>query len=146
MDDKYYNNIKQYLIENESTKLAKEYSKNKNDLNTNFEVGRELTLAGKHYGESIINKYSIKLSDELGKGYTPTRLRYYRRFFVVFSKCPTLSDKLSYSHYCKIIWLSENEINYYIKVSKIAKNMKLFLKKYYKINIRRYRNIYERIR
>lgn len=40
MDDKYYNNIKQYLIENESTKLAKEYSKNKSDLNTNFEVGR----------------------------------------------------------------------------------------------------------
>ena len=115
MEDKYYNNIKRYLIDNENTKLIKEYSKNKSDLNTNFEVGRELTLAGKHYGESIINNYSKKLSNELGKGYTPTRLRYYRRFFEVFSKYPTLSDKLSYSHYCEIIWLSESEINYYIK-------------------------------
>lgn len=28
-----------------------------------------------------------------GKGYTQTRLRYYRRFYEEFSKCPTLSDE-----------------------------------------------------
>lgn len=28
-----------------------------------------------------------------GKGYTQTRSRYYRRFYEVFSKCPTLSDE-----------------------------------------------------
>lgn len=35
----------------------------------------------------------------------------------MFSKCPTLSDKLTYSHYCEIIWLNNNEMNYYIKIS-----------------------------
>lgn len=80
-------------------------------------MGKLLSEAGRHYGEGIIKEYSIRLSNDFGKGYTPSRLRYYRRFYDVFSKCPTLSVKLSYSHYCEIIWLSNNEINYYIKIS-----------------------------
>ena len=55
-----------------------------------------LSDAGKRYGEGVIKEYSIKLTRELGKGYTPSRLRYIRRFYEVFSKCPTMSDKLSY--------------------------------------------------
>lgn len=36
----------------------------------------------------------------------------------MFSKCPTLSDKLSYSHYCELIWNDDfNKINYYINIS-----------------------------
>ena len=117
MQDNYYNNIKNYLVNNETIKLVKDYSKNRSDLTTYYNIGKELTLAGKHYGEGIIKKYSKRLTNDLGKGYTPTRLRYYRRFFEVFSKCPTLSDILSYSHYCEIIWLNEEEIKYYVKIS-----------------------------
>ena len=36
----------------------------------------------------------------------------------MFSKCPTLSDELTYSHYCEMIWLDENQINYYIMICK----------------------------
>ena len=32
----------------------------------------------------------------------------------MFSKCPTLSDKLTYSHYCEVIWMKKEEMNYYI--------------------------------
>ena len=54
----------------------------------------------------------------LKKGYTQSRLRYFRRFYDVFSKCLTLSDKLSYSHYCELIWSDDfNKINYYIYIS-----------------------------
>ena len=108
----YYNEIKKELIDNEINKRIKSYSINKSDLNTYYNVGKMLSEAGKHYGEEIINKYSKRLTNDLGKGYTPTRLRYYRRFYIVFSKCPTLSDKLTYSHYCEIIWLNFDEINY----------------------------------
>ena len=45
-----------------------------------------LSKAEKYYEESMIYKYSIKLTNELGKGYTQTRLKYYRRFFEVFFK------------------------------------------------------------
>ena len=113
----YYDEIKDKLINNEIVKKAKDYSKNRSDLNTYYEVGKLLVDAGKHYGEGIIKKYSLKLSNDLGKGYTQSRLRYYRKFYLVFSKCPTLSDKLSYSHYCEIIWFDENKMNYYIKIS-----------------------------
>lgn len=113
----YYNEIKNQIINNEITKKVKDYSKNKSDLNTYYNIGKLLFEAGKHYGEGIIREYSIKLTNEFGKGYTQSRLRYFRRFFEVFSKCPTLSDELTYSHYCEIIWLEEIEISYYIKIS-----------------------------
>ena len=114
----YYDEIKKELINNEITKRVKDYSKNRSDLNTYYKVGQILSKAGKHYGEGIIKEYSKRLTIEFGKGYTQSRLRYFRRFYEVFSKCPTLSDELSYSHYCEIIWLEENQINYYINVAK----------------------------
>ena len=113
----YYNEIKTKLIENENYAIIKDYSKERYKLNTYYEVGRMLSDAGKRYGEGVIKEYSIKLTRELGKGYTPSRLRYIRRFYEVFSKCPTMSDKLSYSHYCEIIWLAETQINYYITIT-----------------------------
>ncbi len=57
----YYDEIKEQLINNEVYKKVKDYSKNKSDLNTYFEVGKLLVAAGKHYGEGIIKQYSIKL-------------------------------------------------------------------------------------
>ena len=113
----YYNEIKTQIINNEVTKRIKDYSKNRSDLNTYYNVGKLLSEAGKHYGEGIIKEYSKKLTKEFGKGYTQSRLRYFRRFYIVFSKCPTLSDKLTWSHYCEIIWFEELKINYYIKIS-----------------------------
>ena len=113
----YYEEIKRELINNEVYKRVKDYSKNRSDLNTYYMVGKLLSEADKSYGESIIKKYSIRLTKELGRGYTPTRLRYFRKFFNVFSKCPTMSDKLSYSHYCEIIWLDGDMMKYYIKIA-----------------------------
>ena len=113
----YYDEIKQELINNEIYKKAKDYSKNKNDLKICYNVGKLLSEAGKHYGECIIKDYSKKLTNDLGKGYTQTRLKCYRRFFNAFSKGPTLSDKLSFSHYCEIMWLSDAEIDYYMMIA-----------------------------
>ena len=113
----YYNEIKTQIINNETTKRIKDYSKNRSDLTTYYNIGKLLSEAGKHYGEGIIKEYSNKLTKEFGKGYTQSRLRYFRRFYIVFSKCPTVSDILSYSHYCEIIWYDELKMNYYMKVS-----------------------------
>ena len=113
----YYNEIKTEIINNEITKKVKDYSKNRSDLNTYYNVGKLLSEAGKHYGEGIIKEYSKRLTSEFGKGYSTTRLRYIRRFYEVFSKCPSMTDKLSYTHYCEIIWFDENKINYYIKIT-----------------------------
>ena len=112
----YYETIKQEFISNEIYKRVKDYSKNQNDLKTYYNVGKMLCEAGKHYGEGIIREYSKKLTIELGKGYTQTRLKYMRQFYIIMQKSPTVSDKLSYSHYCEIMWLNIDEINYCIKI------------------------------
>ena len=114
----YYKEIKNELINNEITKKVKEYSKNRSDLTTYYNVGKLLSEAGKHYGEGIIKEYSRKLTKELGKGYSVTQLKYIRRFYNIFSKSQSMTGLLTFTHYCAIIWFEDiNEINYYIKIS-----------------------------
>ena len=113
----YYNEIKNELLNNEITKKVKNYSINRSDLTTYYNVGKLLKEAGKRYGEGIIREYSKKLTNEFGKGYTMTNLKYFRQFYV-FSKSHTVCDQLTWSHYRTLLSLSdENTIEYYIKIS-----------------------------
>ena len=112
----YYNEIKNELVNNEITKRVKDYSKNRSDLTTYYNVGKLLSEAGKHYGESIIKKYSKKLTSELGKGYTTTNLKLMRQFFA-FSKSHTVCDLLTWSHYRTLLTLrDDNKVNFYTKI------------------------------
>jgi hypothetical protein len=86
MEDKYYKNIKELLINNEVYKRVKDYSKNKSDLTTYYNVGKELSEAGNHYGEGIISKYSAKLTKEFGKGYGKRNLWLMLRFYLLNEK------------------------------------------------------------
>ncbi len=56
----YYNEIKNELINNEINKTVKNYSINRNDLNSYYNVGKLLLDAGNQYGESIIKEYSLR--------------------------------------------------------------------------------------
>ena len=77
----YYNEIKTELLNNEINRKIKNYSINKNDLNTYYNVGKILSAAGKHYGEGIIKEYSKKLSKELNKTYSYRSLNYMIKFY-----------------------------------------------------------------
>ena len=75
-----------------------------------------LSEAGKHYGESIIKKYSIKLTAEFGKKYNTTMLKRLRQFYVMIQKGAPLGHQLSWSHYRVLIPLKDTvKINYYIE-------------------------------
>ena len=114
----YYNEIKNELISNEINIRVKKYSINKSDLNTYYDVGKILNKAGKRYGESIIKKYSNKLSSEVGKKYNETNLKRMRQFYWKIEKGATLWHQLSWSHYKLLIALETiEEINYYSKVA-----------------------------
>lgn len=80
----YYNKIKKELINNEITKKAKDYSKNRSDLNTYYNVGKMLSEAGKHYGKSILKDYSIRLSQELNNKYDVSYLNKMKNFIYSF--------------------------------------------------------------
>lgn len=114
----FYNEIKNELINNQLYKKAKDYSKNRNDLETYYKVGKLLCDAGKHYGEDIIKNYSLKLTQELGKGYTPTNLRYMKQFYLFEEKYHAVRDDLTWTHYREIMKLKDiNIVNYYIGIA-----------------------------
>ena len=116
----YYSSIKELLINNELTKKIKDYSKNRSDLLTRYEVGKLLIEAqgGEEkakYGNMLIKKYSEKLTKELGKGYTETNLKYRRQFYLFIQKGHTLCDELTWSHYRELLKINEyDEAEYYI--------------------------------
>ena len=116
----YYNEIKNELINNEVYKKVKDYSKNKNDLKTYYNVGKLLYDAGKHYGENIIEKYSKKLVVDINKKYNKRTLFRMKQFYNLFKskKVSALPTQLSWSHYCELLPLSNIEIiDYYISIT-----------------------------
>ena len=115
----YYNEIKNELINNEINRKVKSYSINKSDLNTYYNVGKLLLAVGNQYGESIIKEYSIKLTEEFGLGYSQRNLRNMRQFYKVSQKWQTVSAKLSWSHYCEILWFDDNKFQYYVKIAEL---------------------------
>ena len=115
----YYEEIKTELINNEITKKVKDYSKNRSDLNTYYNVGKLLSEAGKHYGEGIIKEYSKRLTNEFETKFGITLLKRIRQFYIVIEKGATLSHQLSWSHYCELLPVNSiDKINYYIKITK----------------------------
>ena len=85
----YYNEIKEQIINNEITKRVKDYSKNRSDLTTYYNVGKLLSEAGKHYGEGITKEYSKKLTCEFGKGYGLSNLKKYEKILYHIFKKPS---------------------------------------------------------
>ena len=114
----YYTEIKQELINNEIYKKVKDYSKNRSDLQTYYNVGKMLSEAGKNYGERIVEEYSNKLVKELNKKYNKRTLYRMKQFYEIFKdeKVSTLWTQLSWSHYRTMFSIKNfDKIKYYIK-------------------------------
>lgn len=136
----YYTEIKEQIINNEITKKIKDYSKNRSDLTTYYNIGKLLKEAGKHYGEGIIKEYSKKLTKEFGKGYGLSNLKNMRKFYILFSKSQAVPDQLTWSHYIELLKLDDiDSVNYYIDIS-----VKLNLS-YRKLHEKIKNNEYERL-
>ncbi len=118
----YYNEIKKELTNHEIYVRVKDYSRNKHELETYYNVGKLLIEAQggekrAKYGDGLIKEYSKKLTEELGKGYTTTNLKYMRSFYLLIEKSHAVSDILSWTHYRYLLSIEDiNEINYYIQI------------------------------
>ena len=121
----YYELIKQELINNEIYKKVKDYSKNRSDLKTYYNVGKMLVEAqgGENrakYGDGLIKEYSKKLMNEINKKYSYRNLMYMRKFYIIFKDeiMNALHSQLSWTHYREVIGLNDiDKINYYIQIS-----------------------------
>ncbi len=118
----YYTEIKETLVKNEIYKKAKDYSKNKSDLNSYYEVGRLLVEAqgGEErakYGNRLIREYSERLTKELGKGFQSSNLKRMRQFYLLVKNGVSLRHQLTFTHYRSLFSLNNvQEINYYLYI------------------------------
>ena len=77
----YYTEIKNKLINEEIYAKVKDYSKERNKLNTYIEIGELIYNANNKYGDKVIKEYSNKLSQELNKKYSVRYLFDFRKLY-----------------------------------------------------------------
>ena len=119
MEEDYLYNIKTEIINGNAKVAAKNYQINNVKLTMNYNIGKELAEAGKHYGEGIVKKYAKELTEEFGKGYTYSELNRMIKYYVMVQKLGPLAPILTWSHYLKLLVLNDiNEIKYYINITK----------------------------
>lgn len=71
---------------------------------------------GSGYGTQTLKELSKILAAEFGKGFSVSNIQFMRRFYQVYRKQQTMSVKLSWSHYCELLSISEEDKrNFYEK-------------------------------
>ena len=82
-------------------------------LNTYWNIGRiisehEQTVPERaDYGKQTLKELARVLTAEFGKGFSRANLQNMRAFYLTYEKCQTLSGKLSWSHYCELLSISD---------------------------------------
>ena len=119
MIDEYLSNVKTEIINGNAKVAAKNYQINNVKLTMNYNIGRKLVEAGKHYGEGIVKKYASILTKEFVSGYKEKDLYKMQQFYLLIQKVAPLERQLTWSHY-KLLLLLKNveEIKYYIHITK----------------------------
>jgi predicted nuclease of restriction endonuclease-like (RecB) superfamily len=68
------------------------------------------------YGAQTLKELSKVLTAEFGKGFSRSNLQNMRLFYLTYQKCQTVSGKLSWSHFCELLSISdENKRSFYEK-------------------------------
>ena len=82
-------------------------------LSTYWNIGRiiaeyEQTVPGRaDYGKQTLKELSKALTNEFGKGFSVSNIQFMRRFYQTYQIQQTASVKLSWSHYCELLSISD---------------------------------------
>lgn len=82
-------------------------------LNTYWNIGRiisehEQTVPERaDYGKQTLKELARVLTAEFGKGFSRANLYNMRQFYMTYEKIQTVSGKLSWSHYCELLSVSD---------------------------------------
>ena len=118
--DKTYDRIENKILNHEIYQNVKDYSKAKEKLKTYLEVGKLLKDADIKYGNKVIKDYSNRLTIKFGKKYTTSLLYKIKQFYNIIEKVPTLSGKLTWSHWYEMLPINDiNKIIYYVNQCEI---------------------------
>lgn len=108
------------LLENARANVAQQV--NTELLNTYWQIGRIIVEYEQRnelraeYGKQTLKELSKILTAEFGKGFSRSNLQNMRAFYLAYQKCQSLTGKLSWTHYCELLSISdENKRGFYEK-------------------------------
>ena len=61
------------------------------------------------YGKQVLKELSKRLTNDFGIGFSVSNLQYMKRFYLKYQKQQTVSVKLSWSHYCELLAISDDD-------------------------------------
>ena len=110
------------LLENARKNVAQQV--NTQLLTTYWNIGRIIVEYEQQnqiradYGKQTLRELSKELTREFGKGFSRSNLQNMRAFYLAYPICQTVSGKLSWSHYCELLSITdENKRSFYEKES-----------------------------
>lgn len=118
-DKKIIEDIKEVIV---SSRQKVAYEVNNTMLLAYWNVGKIIVENEQNgnikaeYGKQVMKELSKELRKILGSGFSVSNLFNMRRFYITYPKFQTLSGKLSWSHYCELLSIeNEDERNFYEK-------------------------------
>ena len=112
IDNKIIEQIKS-LLESARQKVAAEV--NSTLIMTYWQIGKIIVEdEQKHesraeYGKQTLKTLSKVLSEEYGKGFSRSNLQNMRQFYLAYPKCQSVTGKLSWTHYCELLLISDEQ-------------------------------------
>ena len=109
--DTLFNQIEKVIVSNK-TKMA--YQINDTLVTTYFNIGKIIVENEQNgniraeYGKEVLLKLSKKLTNKYGTGFSRSGLQNMRLFYSKYKNCQTVSGKLSWSHYCYLIYIDDD--------------------------------------
>ena len=120
-----YSSIKE-LMYNARNSVAKEV--NNILIQTYWEIGRIIVEDEQgnsdraEYGKQLITDLSKRLTKEYGKGFSRSNLQNMRNIYLSYPICQTLSGKLSWSHYCELLSISDEKKRSFYEKETVSAN------------------------
>ena len=121
-EQQYYEEIEHLIKKHEVSKRVRRLEANNDLVTTYWNVGSLIVEAQgsekrAKYGNELIKKWSVKLTEIYGKGYNYTNLFRFRKFYLCFPILAAARQVLSWTHYKKLLPIKdENKRNYYVNL------------------------------
>lgn len=61
------------------------------------------------YGSQTLKQLSKELTEEFGRGFSRSNLQNMRAFYLTYAKCQSVTGKLSWTHYCELLSISDKD-------------------------------------
>ena len=97
-------------------------------VRTCWGVGRHIVefeqggAARAEYGAKLLPRLAVKLTEEFGRGFDASNLRYMRLFYLAFPMCDALRHELSWTHYRTLMRVEDEQAREWYVKEAVAQN------------------------